>query len=61
MDSDAAVDSLIDTSDTSSMTSDQMDAARNGSISPDALAERQVVKIYKILSIFRIALSRSSV
>ncbi|XP_043272476.1 huntingtin-interacting protein 1 isoform X2 [Venturia canescens] len=40
MDSDAAVDSLIDTSDTSSMTSDQMDAARNGSISPDALAER---------------------
>lgn len=42
LDGDAAVDSLIDTSDTSSMTSDQLDTAHNGSISPDALAERHV-------------------
>ena len=40
MDSDAAVDSLIDTSDTISMVSDQLDSSQNGSISPDTLAER---------------------
>ncbi|XP_034948631.1 huntingtin-interacting protein 1 isoform X2 [Chelonus insularis] len=37
---DVTVDSLIDTSDTSSVPGDHLDAARNGSISPDALAER---------------------
>lgn len=40
LDTDAAVDSLIDTSDTSSLPGDQIDNSRNGSISPDVLAER---------------------
>ncbi|XP_012256413.2 huntingtin-interacting protein 1 isoform X2 [Athalia rosae] len=40
IDADAVVDSLIDTSETSSLVGDQIDAARNGSISPDVLAER---------------------
>lgn len=40
IDPDAAVDSLIDTSETNSLAGDQIDSARNGSISPDVLAER---------------------
>ena len=40
MDSDTVVD-LIDTSDTSSLPGDQLDSTRNGSISPDAIAERE--------------------
>lgn len=40
LDAEAAVDSLIDTSDTSSLPGDQIDSTINGSISPDALAER---------------------
>lgn len=40
LDSETAVDSLIDTSDTSSLPGDQFDSAHNGSISPDVLAER---------------------
>ncbi|XP_057322825.1 huntingtin-interacting protein 1 isoform X2 [Microplitis mediator] len=40
IDNESTVDSLIDTSDTNSMPGDQMDAARNGSVSPDVLAER---------------------
>ncbi|XP_015598215.1 huntingtin-interacting protein 1 isoform X2 [Cephus cinctus] len=40
MDNEAAVDSLIDTSDIISLPGDQLDSARNGSISPDVLAER---------------------
>ena len=42
LDTDAAVDSLIDTSDTISLPGDQIDSSRNGSISPDALAERLI-------------------
>ncbi|XP_076631094.1 huntingtin interacting protein 1 [Colletes latitarsis] len=41
LDTDTVVDSLIDTSDTSSLPGDQLDSTRNGSISPDALAERE--------------------
>ncbi|XP_076246002.1 huntingtin interacting protein 1 isoform X2 [Calliopsis andreniformis] len=37
----SGVDNLIDTSDTSSLPGDQLDSTRNGSISPDALAERE--------------------
>ncbi|XP_043578171.1 huntingtin-interacting protein 1 isoform X1 [Bombus pyrosoma] len=40
LDSDTVVD-LIDTSDTSSLPGDQLDSTRNGSISPDAIAERE--------------------
>lgn len=40
-DSETVVDSLIDTSDTSSLPGDQLDSTRNGSISPDAIAERE--------------------
>lgn len=40
LDSETVVDSLIDTSDTSSLPGDQLDSSRNGSISPDALTER---------------------
>ncbi|XP_043482205.1 huntingtin-interacting protein 1 isoform X2 [Leptopilina heterotoma] len=40
LDSETTVDSLIDTSDTSSLPGDQIDSTLNGSISPDALAER---------------------
>lgn len=40
LDSETVVDSLIDTSDTSSLPGDQLDSTRNGSISPDALTER---------------------
>ncbi|KAG8040857.1 hypothetical protein G9C98_001845 [Cotesia typhae] len=40
IDHESTVDSLIDTSDTNSMPGDQTDVARNGSISPDVLAER---------------------
>ncbi|KOC67006.1 Huntingtin-interacting protein 1 [Habropoda laboriosa] len=41
LDSETVVDSLIDTSDTSSLPGDQLDSTRNGSISPDAIAERE--------------------
>ncbi|CAK9800304.1 Huntingtin-interacting protein 1 [Anthophora plagiata] len=41
LDSETVVDSLIDTSDTSSLPGDQLDFTRNGSISPDAIAERE--------------------
>ncbi|XP_078049059.1 huntingtin interacting protein 1 [Augochlora pura] len=41
LDSEAVVDSLIDTSDTNSLPGDQLDSTRNGSISPDTLAERE--------------------
>lgn len=42
IDSETAIENLIDTSDTGSLTGDQLDSVntRNGSISPDALAER---------------------
>lgn len=40
LDSETVVDSLIDTSDTNSLPGDQLDSTRNGSISPDAIAER---------------------
>ncbi|KYQ59459.1 Huntingtin-interacting protein 1 [Trachymyrmex zeteki] len=42
IDSETAIDNLIDTSDTGSFTGDQLDSVntRNGSISPDVLAER---------------------
>ena len=40
LDAETVVDSLIDTSDTSSLPGDQPDSTRNGSISPDAIAER---------------------
>lgn len=41
LDSEATIDNLIDTSDTGSLTGDQLDSTRNGSVSPDALlAER---------------------
>ncbi|XP_046429273.1 huntingtin-interacting protein 1 isoform X1 [Neodiprion fabricii] len=40
IDADSAVDSLIDTSETNSLAGDQIDSTRNGSISPDVLAER---------------------
>ncbi|KAG9438292.1 huntingtin-interacting protein 1 isoform X2 [Apis mellifera carnica] len=41
LDSEVVVDSLIDTSDTNSLSGDQLDSTRNGSISPDAIAERE--------------------
>ncbi|XP_031837617.1 huntingtin interacting protein 1 [Nomia melanderi] len=41
LDSETVVDSLIDTSDTSSLPGDQLDSTRNGSISPDTIAERE--------------------
>lgn len=41
LDSEVVVDSLIDTSDTNSISGDQLDSTRNGSISPDAIAERE--------------------
>ncbi|XP_076177361.1 huntingtin interacting protein 1 isoform X1 [Ptiloglossa arizonensis] len=41
LDGDMVVDSLIDTSDTSSLPGDQPDSTRNGSISPDTTAERE--------------------
>ncbi|EGI58752.1 Huntingtin-interacting protein 1 [Acromyrmex echinatior] len=42
IDSETAIENLIDTSDTGSFTGDQLDSVntRNGSISPDALVER---------------------
>ncbi|XP_070154452.1 huntingtin-interacting protein 1 isoform X1 [Polyergus mexicanus] len=42
IDNETAIENLIDTSDTGSFTGDQLDSTntRNGSISPDALAER---------------------
>ncbi|GAB1867434.1 HIP1 protein [Camponotus japonicus] len=42
IDHETAIENLIDTSDTGSFTGDQLDSTntRNGSISPDALAER---------------------
>ncbi|KAK9293742.1 hypothetical protein QLX08_011399 [Tetragonisca angustula] len=40
LDSETVVD-LIDTSDTNSLPGDQLDSTRNGSISPDAIAERE--------------------
>ncbi|KAG7189683.1 hypothetical protein KM043_017354 [Ampulex compressa] len=40
LNSEVAVDSLIDTSDTSSLAGDQLDSTRNGSVTSDALAER---------------------
>ncbi|XP_014488537.1 PREDICTED: huntingtin-interacting protein 1 [Dinoponera quadriceps] len=40
LDNEAVIESLIDTSDAGSLTGDQIDSARNGAISPDALAER---------------------
>ncbi|XP_066601575.1 huntingtin-interacting protein 1 isoform X2 [Prorops nasuta] len=40
LDTDTVVDSLIDTSDTNSLSGDQLDTTYNGSISPDVLAER---------------------
>ncbi|XP_012054187.1 PREDICTED: huntingtin-interacting protein 1 [Atta cephalotes] len=42
IDSETAIENLIDTSDTGSLTGDQLDSVntRNGSISPDALVER---------------------
>lgn len=42
IDSETAIENLIDTSDTGSLTGDQLDSTntRNGSISPDALIER---------------------
>ncbi|CAL7945877.1 unnamed protein product [Xylocopa violacea] len=41
LDSETVVESLIDTSDTNSLPGDQLDSTRNGSISPDARAERE--------------------
>ncbi|OAD59447.1 Huntingtin-interacting protein 1 [Eufriesea mexicana] len=41
LDSETVVDSLIDTSDTNSLPGDQLDSTRNGSISPDGIAERE--------------------
>lgn len=47
--------SLIDTSDTNSLAGDQQDSTHNGSISPDALAERYSYSIFhQILSIIRL-------
>ncbi|XP_031773653.1 huntingtin-interacting protein 1 isoform X2 [Apis florea] len=43
LDSEVVVDSLIDTSDTNSLPGDQLDSTRNGSISPDAIAERESI------------------
>lgn len=40
LDSETVVD-LIDTSDTNSLPGDQLDSTRNGSISPDVIAERE--------------------
>ncbi|KZC15117.1 PREDICTED: huntingtin-interacting protein 1 [Dufourea novaeangliae] len=40
LDSEMVMD-LIDTSDTSSLPGDQLDSTRNGSISPDTIAERE--------------------
>lgn len=44
IDSETAIENLIDTSDTGSLTGDQLDSTntRNGSLSPDALTERYV-------------------
>lgn len=55
IDNETAIENLIDTSDTGSFTGDQLDSTntRNGSISPDALAERY--RIY--MSIFLLSIS----
>lgn len=54
IDSEIAIENLIDTSDAGSLTGDQLDSVntRNGSISPDALAER-----YKINNLFLFLIS----
>lgn len=51
IDSETAIENLIDTSDTGSFTGDQLDSVntRNGSISPDILAERYKINIFSIL------------
>jgi len=48
IDSETAIENLIDTSDTGSLTGDQLDSVntRNGSISPDALAERYAINFF---------------
>lgn len=48
IDHETAIENLIDTSDTGSFTGDQLDSTntRNGSISPDALAERYRIYVY---------------
>lgn len=51
LDNEAVIESLIDTSDAGSLTGDQIDSARNGAISPDALAERYKIHVF-ILSSF---------
>lgn len=54
---ETAIENLIDTSDTGSLTGDQLDSVntRNGSISPDALAERYKINIYyRFVSFFLI-------
>jgi len=44
IDNETAIENLIDTSDTGSLTGDQLDSSntRNGSLSPDALTERYI-------------------
>jgi len=51
IDSETAIENLIDTSDTGSLTGDQLDSVntRNGSISPDALAERYEINVFFFL------------
>ena len=51
IDSETAIENLIDTSDTGSFTGDQLDSVntRNGSISPDALVERYGIFYFSIL------------
>jgi len=52
IDSETAIENLIDTSDAGSLTGDQLDSTntRNGSISPDALVERYALHIHFLVS-----------